>query len=355
MKLENFELEHMDIEQSGPSMGIATHNHSNHQIDVPHDSIVLDELSKQVEDLQTKLKLSYRKLFLFETENQKITKEKNFFFYEKSNLEEQLKITSEKAENLFTYSKELEQDLLQTTEKMNAYENLNETQAKDLRRLTKFYSKIQDVIKPYVQKMKTDLATQETENTKLSKVNFQYLELTEALNKTNQELTEKNDQQARQFEFEKKNIVSSYEEQIHFLSKEIVEFQQQIAFAESEILRLKKSNETKNFIENELVKFKRTHSEDQNTIGALKIKQNEMENCHSSVVFDLADLKNKFAVISEEHENQKTILDATRRQLTQKIEDNERLELRLKMLERLNSHLSIGVKAQNSEEHQITL
>ena len=332
-----FPLEHLDT------------THSNQQEEMTsgarnqfgdHDSAILNDLTKQIEDLQGKLKLSYRKLFLFETENQKLLKDKNFYFYENNNLTEQIKMISEKMSNLENYSKEIEIELNETAEKMQAFEDLTKTQAIDLKRLTKFHSKIQNIIKPYIENLKKDLASQQTENTQLNRVNLQYLELTEALNKTHLELNQKNELQLKQHEFEKKNIIASYEEQIHFLSKEIIDFQQNIAFCESEILRLKKANETKNFLENEVVKFKRTHSEDQQIVQTLKLRLHEIENNQAALIYEKSELQKSYNATKDDQESQKMILDATRRQLALQIEENEKLELRLKMLERLNTHLS---------------
>ncbi|MBC7456925.1 MAG: hypothetical protein H7235_01510, partial [Bdellovibrionaceae bacterium] len=55
-----------------------------------------------------------------------------------------------------------------------------------------------------------------------------------------------------------------------------------------------------------------------------------------------SELQKSFNSVKDDQESQKTILDATRRQLTAQIEENEKLELRLKMLERLNTHLSVS-------------
>lgn len=334
-----FQLEHLDTTHSNQTEDMTSDSRNNFG---DHDSAILNELTKQIEDLQGKLKLSYRKLFLFETENQKLLKDKNFYFYEKNNLAEQVNLITEKMDNLTTYSKEIEDELNETTEKMQAFESLTKTQAVDLKRLTKFHAKIQNIIKPYIENLKTDLAAQQAENAKLSKVNFQYLELTEALNKTNTDLNAKNELQMKQYEFEKKNIISSYEEQIHFLSKEIIDFQQNIAFCESEIQRLKKANETKNFLENEVVKFKRTHSEDQQIIQTMKLRVHEIENNHAALIYEKSELQKAFNSVKDDQESQKEMLDATRRQLAAQIEENEKLELRLKMLERLNTHLSVS-------------
>jgi chromosome segregation ATPase len=337
-----FQLEHLDTTHSNQSDDMSSDLRDGYG---GHDSAILNDLTKQIEDLQGKLKLSYRKLFLFETENQKLLKDKNFYFYEKNNMEEKVNLITEKMENLKGFTQEIETELIETTEKMKAFEGLTQTQAIDLKRLTKFHAKIQNIIKPYIENLKKELVSQQSENAKLNKVNFQYLELTEALNKTNVELNEKNQLQMKQNEFEKKNIISSYEEQIHFLSKEIVDFQQTIAFCKSEIQRLKKSNETKNFLENEVVKFKRTHSEDQHDINSMKLRLNEVENKYDALVYEKSEIQKSYNSVKDDQESQKMILDTTRKQLAQQIEENEKLELRLKMLERLNTHLSSTTSA----------
>ena len=337
-----FQLEHIATTPSNSLLDISNSTMTDTRDQFgDYDSAILNELTKQIEDLQSKLKLSYRKLFLFETENQKLLKDKNFYFYEKNNLAEQVNLTTEKMTNLESYVRQIEHELNEATEKMQAFEGLTQTQAVDLKRLTKFHSKIQNIIKPYIHNLKGELAADKSEISKLTKVNSQYLELTEALNKTNSELNQKNELMLKQHEFEKKNIIASYEEQIHFLSKEIIDFQQNIAFSESEILRLKKANETKNFLENEVVKFKRSHSEDQQIIQTMKLRMHDIENQLTSLVYEKAEIQRTFNAVHNDQENQKIILDATRRHLAQQIEENEKLALRLKMLERLNSHLSV--------------
>ena len=49
-------------------------------INLPN-SLILNELHKENEELQNKLKLNYRRLLLFESENNKLIEEKNKLFF----------------------------------------------------------------------------------------------------------------------------------------------------------------------------------------------------------------------------------------------------------------------------------
>lgn len=350
-QFNTFQLNHLDIDTLNSSEN--TDTQVNFFNETTSESVILNDLSKQVEELQSKLKLSYRRLFLFETENQKLLKEKNYFFYEKTNLEEQSKINSEKLEQLTLENKKYASQLTLLNEKITIQKDLLDTQSHDLKRMNKFYDKIKNIIKPYVQNLKNTLENQIRENEKLSKINHQYLELSEALNKKLSNEIESSEINLKKFEFEKNNLIQSYEEQIHSLSKDILEFQQRISFSESEILRLKKANETKNYLENELIRFKRTHSEDQEKINSLSLKLNEINDMNQSLNYKNTELNSLNVQNKTDLENLNTRLTATQNQLSKQLDKNEQLELRLAMLEKLNIHLSENIKTQNFEVHQI--
>ncbi len=111
-------------------------------------------------------------------------------------------------------------------------------------------------------------------------------------------------------------------------------------------------NENKNFIENELIKFKRFQEEDQSLISDLKIQKIQTENSLSSLKSENSDLKNNFSILQNENNLLQQNLNATRIQLNQKIDEMEKMHLRLKMLEKLNSNLSLSFTTQNNEAPQ---
>lgn len=337
----DFELDHMEMLSTNQNSTNRDLLESTlHSSLTSNESHILNDLNQQIEELQEKLKLSYRKLFLFETENQKLLKEKNFFFYEKNDAEEKLKAAQQRLSHLESYSREIEADLKNIEEKNKALEDLNKTQKIDLKRLTKFHEKITQIIKPHVAELKATIEKQNIEISRLQKSNLQYLELTEALNTNCENLKKDLTAQENKSEYEKKNLILSYEEQIHSLSKEILEFQQKMEYMSSEILRLKKANETKNTLENELIKFKRIASENLQLIEDLKLKKHQIEESHQLAQSELHSKTIQNQKIESDLKVQEQVLESTRQQLSRQIEENEQLHLKLKMLERLNIHLS---------------
>ena len=318
-------------------------------------SAVLEDLSSQIEDLQNKLKLNYRKLLLFETENEKLIQEKNKLYFDVKNTHEKFEILADKNANLEAYSQDIESKYKSSHEKYLAFEKLCETQAIDLKRLSKFHLKIKDIIKPYVQSLKTQIEQLTTDLHKAQTMSASF----EQLNSENvlqvQYLKQNIGQQKNKFETEKSNFIQSYEEQIHFLSKEIIQYQQKNEILQSEVFKLKKMNENKNFLENELIKFKRSQEEDQILLTDLKLKLNQFENTTYLGKIENSESKNKIATLEAESHRLTQSLESTRAQLNSKIDELEKMHLRLKMLEKLNTNLSQNFTSQNSAEPQTKL
>lgn len=348
-----FSLDHLEIIQTQAQSNLHKTQETKHtpqsQI-LQKQSSILDDLSAQIEDLQNKLKLNYRKLLLFETENEKLIQEKNKLFFDVKNSQEKFELLAERNEKLENYNSELESAYKLSHEKYLSFENLCQTQSIDLKRLTKFHIKIKDIIKPYVQNLKNQIETlsKNLEDSQRMSATFELLNSENILQI--QYLKQNIEQQQQKFEAEKTNFIQSYEEQIHFLSKEIVQYQQKNEILQSEVFKQKKMNENKNFIENELIKFKRLQEEDQNTISNLKIQKIQLENTQNSFKNENSDLKNQFTLLQNENQLLSQNLNATRIQLNQKIDEIEKMHLRLKMLEKLNSNLSLSLTIQNDGE-----
>ena len=90
----DFEIGHLDIiaaDTEPQKRGVTKFENLNSQ------SLVLNELQKDTEELQAKMKLNNRRLLLFETENNKLIEEKNKYFLEMQNLFEKNQLFTEKA------------------------------------------------------------------------------------------------------------------------------------------------------------------------------------------------------------------------------------------------------------------
>lgn len=332
----DFEIGHLDMVDSGPSPIARDHSSSN----LTQQSLVLNEIQKEMEELQNKLKLNNRRLLLFETENNKLIEEKNKFFFEMQNLTEKNKLLIDKMGLLEVENSDLGQAHALMAEKNRSLKQINEVQIQDLKRFTKFHLKIQNVIKPYINQLKESLA-----NTKLS--------LSRA-EKNNEELifNLRQEQQGRaddiamlkakitSMEKDKVGTIASYEEQIHSFSKEIIRLEHLATDAQNEASRLKKAVEFKNYFENELIKFKRIHEDDQREIYSLKEKVNSL-TLQNTEISDAASIQTeKLRATETELENKEHMLEVTRTQLAQNLERSDILTERLSRLEKLNLNLS---------------
>ncbi len=332
-----FEMQHLDIIQSE---GI---NHSK----VTSQSLILNELQKETEELQNKLKLNNRRLLLFETENNKLIEEKNKLFFETQNTIEKIQLFSERnveLENQFVIVRN-QNELL--NEKNESYIKINQKLKMELKRFTKFHAKIQNVIKPYIEQLKASILQLKTDLSKSNDVSE--LSQTQIKKMTTQFDSERffYNQKITAMELDKNQTIASYEEQIHSFSKEIIRLEQQKDDFSKEVARLKKAVEFKNYFENELIKFKRIHEEDQREVQVLKDKLSALEVrlMESDQTTCLQFEKLKYT------ENQlidtSQMLEATRDQLAKNLDHSHVLNERLARLEKLNLNLS-------QQMHQMT-
>ncbi|MES2801373.1 MAG: hypothetical protein V4654_02680 [Bdellovibrionota bacterium] len=335
----DFELKHLEMVQGDTQSARAQ--------DVTRSigsSQVLEDLTGQIEELQSKIKVSYRKLLLYETENQKLIQEKNSFFFENKVFAEHNSILVEKNKVLQSTHDEMATSIEKKTLKIEIAEKLIEAQKTDLGRLSKFHEKVKNIIKPFVENLKQQITILTAENAQKTRQIHQLETFQTELQLSIKNQVEIIETNSNRYAHEKKSLIQSYEEQIHFLSKEIVEQQQRTLDANNENLRLKKQVETKHFVENELVKYKRVQDENIQTMNALRLKENELQRQLTESHVSESNHKNQMISMTGEMERQRELLDATRKQLSHKITEVENLTLRLKMLEKLNSNLSLNLK-----------
>lgn len=333
----DFEIGHLDIiaaDTEPQKRGVTKFENLNSQ------SLVLNELQKDTEELQAKMKLNNRRLLLFETENNKLIEEKNKYFFEMQNLFEKNQLFTEKAT-------ENEQQILGflaeisfLEEKNKTFEKINLTQSSELKRFTKFHLKIQNVIKPYLQQLKTLCSEQKDHLSKTQNLNLQLQSHLADSEQKHQNIQLILSEKISGMEQDKSRTISVYEEQIHSFSKEIIHLEQKNEDLAKEVARLKKACEFKNYFENELIKFKRIHEEDQREILSLKDKINSAEvrliGSEQTSGASLEKLKN-----SENQLHHSTqMLEASREQLLRSLDHSQLLTERLARLEKLNLNLS---------------
>ena len=336
MDFEISDLEILDAENSLKSDN--TQKSTGHQ---QANSIILNELHKENEETQNKLKLTYRRLLLFETENNRLVEEKNKLFFEAQNYFQKNQILTEKIEAVESLNVRAENSQKLMIEKVSSLETINRTQMTEIRRFSKFHAKIQEVVKPLVLQLKTQISELKTELNKVNKINANLgSTLNEFIKNSEFELNKRaliiNNLMA-----EKHGITSTYEEQIHSFSKEILELQAKNDEQNKEISRLKKAVEFKNYFENEVIRFKRTHEEDQNNINDLIQKKSSVEAELLAVKQSLSEVKSELASTRTHKSDFEMNLEVTRSSLARKIDELTQANERLARLEKLNNQLSL--------------
>ncbi|AGH95480.1 hypothetical protein [Pseudobdellovibrio exovorus] len=312
------------------------------------NSLILKELHKENEELQNKLKLNYRRLLLFETENTKLIEEKNKLFFETQNYIEQNRILSEKNNLLEKESAAAQTRQALLNDKIESLEKINKTQLSEIKRFTKFHDKIQQVVKPFIVDLKRQILMLKTElgQTQATHQNLMNT-YKEHCAQTDLQLHQKTNE-INSLNVEKNLMIQTYEEQIHSFSKEILDLQTQNDSAHKEVARLKKAVEFKNYFENEVIRFKRIHEEDQKSIAEMTQKKAALEASLISLEQNTSEMKQALVTSQSRLKDTENQLEVTRAQFAKKIDELNTATDRLGRLERLNIQLSQEISTKQS-------
>lgn len=344
-----FEIKDLEIidHQSQTNAATAQRTETNTSQSASSNSLILNELYKENDELQNKIKLNYRRLLLFEAENNKLVEEKNKLFFEAQSYRQKNEILEEKNDelekkNIFAHNN---QKLL--NEKVSSLENINKTQLSEIRRFSKFHNKIQEVVKPYIVQLKKQISelTQELSQTQTINANLT-TNYREFLKKAELEMTQKTNE-ITNLQIEKNALIRTYEEQIHSFSKEILDLQARNESSEKEIQRLRKAVEFKNYYENEVIRFKRTHEEDQARINDLTQKKSAAEARVLSLEEQAVEMKQQTLMAQTQKQDLESSLEMTRDQLAKKIDEIATLNERLARFEKLNNQLSLEMASKH--------
>ena len=340
MEFKIHDIEMLDNEKSTHSYEDFNVKNSGEPSTSLPNSLIMSELHKETEELQNKLKLNYRRLLLFETENNKLLEEKNKLFFEMQNYFQKNQLLSEKNDELEKLKLLAEGNQQLLLEKIDTYEKINKTQLMEIKRFSKFYNKIQDVVKPFIVQLKKEITSLKNELSISKKINTELSETAQHFQKkVDLELTQKTNEIIT-LHAEKNSLIQTYEEQIHSFSKEILDLQSKNEEAHQEICRLKKAVEFKNYFENEVIRFKRTHEEDQKKITDLSQKKSMLETNLFSLEQSITEVSTENSIFKNKIKDLEVTLEITRTQFSKKIDELGLTNERLARLERLNNQLS---------------
>ncbi len=341
-EMKNFEMLEPNTTQNpsqNPSQN-SSHNSSYGAANNSPNSLILNEITKENEELQTKLKLNYRRLLLFETENNKLIEEKNKFFFEMQNLSERNLILTDRNDELEKENTELSDREQLLNEKVYTLEKINTSQLSEIKRFAKFHLKIQGVVKPYIEQLKTQLTTMKQDLTRSQKLGQHLHSANEELQKRFDTALIQSKAELQIAQNEKSSLISTYEEQIHSFSKEILELQNRADEKSQEVSRMKKAIEFKNYFENELIKFKRIHEEDQAKLNQIIQSKTSLELQVQNQQENVATLSMEAGQLRLRLEEKEMTLEVTRQQLSKQIDESMIMNERLNRLEKLNNQLS---------------
>ncbi|MBY0452376.1 MAG: hypothetical protein K2P92_05015 [Bdellovibrionaceae bacterium] len=311
------------------------------------NSMILKELHAENEELHAKIKLNHRRLLLFETENNKLVEEKNKLFFEVQDYLQKNQMLTERNEELTRQNDTAIGSEKLLLEKMQTLESINQTQMAEIKRFSKFHAKIQEVVKPLVTRLKDQLTETREELTRSQKMNSHLNGVLHDLKHTTEIELSKREHTISQLSAERNGLTQTYEEQIHSFSKEILALQSQNEEQEKEIARLKKVTEFKNYFENEVIRFKRTHEEDQQVIRDLSQKKAQADTRMLTVEQSLLEARSEAAQLKSRFNEVESTLEVTREQLTKKIDELSNCYERLSRLEKLNTQLSLEMSDSN--------
>lgn len=347
MDFEMNDLEIIDANKFAPSTQTSSAttpaSHQNNS-----NSMIVNELHKEIEETQNKLKLNYKRMLLFETENNKLIEEKNKLFFEINNINEKNKLLVQKIQELENHNTFIEKNHKLLAEKVSVYENVNRTQLAEIKRFSKFHDKIQTIVKPFILKLKNQITSLQSDLSESQRINNHMSQTyKDFCKKIELELNQK-DNEIAILHAEKNGLVRTYEEQIHSFSKEIIELQSKNESSSKEISRLKKSVEFKNYFENEVIRFKRTHEEDQKIISEITQKKSSAETKCLELEQQLSEAKSESMQIKNRIADIESTLEVTRSQFSKKIDELNIMTERFSRLERLNNQLSLELSSKRS-------
>lgn len=311
------------------------------------NSVILTELFEEVDQLRNKIKLSQRQLLFLESENNRLLQEKNKLFFENKNNAEKFSMIMEKNDQLSQSFDSLNFKYELLVQKENAMNSLLQTQSIDLQRMSKFYLKIKNVIKPFIFNLKSQVAelTAQNQQQKSTIKNLQQA-LTESFEKT-ESLQGDLENTRKSYQFEKIDTVKNYEEQLHELAKETVEIKASENDAKTENLKLRKNLENKYTLENELIKYRRDITEMTEKIVQLESQNVKFVNLVTSSQNEASTLKQRLIQTESLNEQKGLTVESLRSQLANKLDELEKMNLRIKMFEKLNLNLSIASDTAN--------
>jgi len=304
-------------------------------------STILSDLQLEIENLQSKNKLHQKQLYFLESDNTKLSQEKNALFFQNKTFAEKLALLTERNDKLSQAFDHMQSEFELVREKEAASQNLLRTQSLDLQRLSRFHLKIKNTIKPYILGLKNKIQESTGAIENLTKANIDLHHINVELSKKLSDATRDLETLRHSFAVDRNSLIKTYEDQLHDLAREIVDVRSTEDLSRQENLSLKKKLEFKHALENENIRLKRETTDQSKKIAELELKLHQTQERQQEITIRQGETQEKLVQVETQLAQKDLALESTRKQLYSKIEELEKMYLRIKMFEKLNTQLSL--------------
>ncbi|GIL17494.1 MAG: hypothetical protein BroJett040_12450 [Oligoflexia bacterium] len=307
----------------------------------------LEALIHQNEDLSARLKVCLRRLSILESENYELLEKSKSASLGYSNLQDQLLIWKEKETAWQGRIHALESQVQEFTRRFPEYQTMQDT----IERYKRYQEKIRTQVKPYINQLKEyseNLISQiRSLNSELSHKESFIIEQQKKFDQARKEF----EQTLAASKQNENNLTRLFEIERAQLIHDIQNLKETNSVLESKTIRLHKSLERQDDLENEVVALKRVKEELENQVSN---NFNQHQSNIRSIKQELTEKNLLLEVKSKELEDKSKILDELTKQReqseeqlqslrylwSQKSEECEKMRLRIESLEKLNAELS---------------
>jgi chromosome segregation ATPase len=351
-KLNSTDIEFTEIEERPLSSRVLAQPH--HQIldftEIPRDvrkSGTVETLISQNEDLMARLKVTLRRMTSLEDENKNLHDTLADLKRSYASLSDQMLVWREKEKVWQERHARAENQLKVFHDRLPDYEKMEA----QIDRLRRYQERVKSTIKPYLHQLKgyaqslhmqiQDLNQElHTKDAEISNLQHQI-----------RSLKEENQQQVQFLEMNQNDLVNSFEKEKSLLLAEIHSLQEANLALSHKSERLDQSLARQDDLENLVISLRRSKEESQNETQAelealrdtsreLRAKLTEISVSHEDLLTERERLKRDLRAHQSRQIELEEQMTSLRLMWTSKSEENEKLQISIASLEKLNLELS---------------
>jgi DNA repair exonuclease SbcCD ATPase subunit len=343
--MKEMKLAQSDFQEEKPRRELKTHSSPN----LPNSlkSLSYEALVAQNDDLASRLKVILHRMHQVEQANHDLSEQFSQLRSDHSAIQDQMLVWKEK-ELLWKHKNEI-----LSAELARFHQRFPELEAQEekIRRFERYQDKVKTQIKPYIQELK---AYAQSLGDQLALVQRDLDQRDQTIAQLNDRLQSERDQAYLEIERLSQTqvkLISEFEEERQFLKAEVISLKESLQIAEEKAERLDRALLRQDELENMVIAYQRNKEVfEQELRSELNVTRNEAslqqkQNFENNLrIKDLEAQSQEKIQALEEKKNQVTQLEEQLQSLRhlwlQKNEENEKMTLQLRTLEKLNFELS---------------